>query len=332
MRKFIAIMAIVALVPSIASAQFSKKGTSGAQFLKLGVGSRAIAMGSAFTAIANDASALYWNPAGIARLRKNEAILSYTNWIADITHNYVGFVYNGGDLGNFGISLTALTMGRMEITTIENPQGTGATFGASDYAIGLTYAKNFTNRFSFGIKVKYIRETIWNMAAGGFAYDIGTLYDTGFKNIRIGMNMANFGGEMAFKGGELITQYPVYPEEGNVAPIDAEMITDPFPLPMTFRLGISYSPLRENITTSFDFVKVNDSEEAGNFGFEYRWNRMFSLRAGYQFSGDADFERSFTLGGGFEYKLGTFTAKIDYSYFDFGRLKSVSCFTIGVVF
>ncbi len=336
MKKCILLIVVVSLAfGSTAFGQFSKKGTSGAQFLKIGVGARAISMGQAFVAIANDASALYWNPAGTARLYQNEAVFSYTDWLADISHNYVGFVYAMGAQGSIGISVTALSMGRMEVTTVDEPDGTGNTFGASSYAAGITYARNLTDRFSIGMKFKYIRESIWDMGASGVAFDLGTIYNIGFEGLKLGMSMSNFGGEMRFEGGSLLTAYDAYPEEGNVAPVDAFVKTMAYPLPMTFRLGLAYTFIENEKMTlhsGLDFVKVNDREEGANFGAEYIWNNMISVRAGYQFNADDDYEYGLAFGGGFAYSIGNVTARIDYAYADMGRLSSINRFTFHLLF
>jgi len=320
----------------MALAQFSKRGTSGAQFLKIGVGARAQGMGGAFTALANDASTLYWNPAGIARIANMEMIFSYTNWFTDINHSFFGFVYNAGSLGSIGISLTSVNMGDMEITTPEEPLGTGNFFNASDIAFGITYAKNMTDRFSFGIKLKLIHESIWDMTATGWAFDLGTIYDIGLGGLKLAMNMANFGGELHYSGAGLLTQYNAFPEAGNVAPVNVYYDSDQFSLPMTFRLGLSYGwdPFGEsiNVTECVEFVKTNDKTEAVIVGGEAALMDIFFVRFGVNTFQEDDMEEGISAGAGIQLNLGNNRGSFDYAYTDFGRLQSIHRFTVGLSF
>jgi long-subunit fatty acid transport protein len=113
-----------------------RAGISTAQFLKIGVGGRATAMGDAFVAIANDVSALYWNPAGLTQVsRKSESCFLTIEWVVDINHDFVGAVYHLDDANTFGVSLTALSMDEMKVTTEYAPFGTGEYFGFSDIGI-----------------------------------------------------------------------------------------------------------------------------------------------------------------------------------------------------
>ncbi len=337
MKKIVILTLILTFIFSgMALAQFSKRGTSGAQFLKIGVGARAQAMAGAFTALANDASAIYWNPAGIARLQNSEVLFSFTNWFADINHTFVGFVYNYPSLGSFGISLTAVTMNEMEVTTPEEPNGTGNFFDASDFAVGLTFARNMTDRFSFGFKVKYIRESIWDMSAGGVAFDLGTMYDIGFNGLKLAMNMANFGPELTFSGSGLLTQYNAFPDAGNVGPVDANMKTTPYSLPMTFRLGLSYNwdPFGEsvNVVECVEFVKTNDRAEAVIVAVETELMDMVYFRTGFNTVQEEDSEEGFSAGLGVNFQYGNYKGKFDYAYTDFGMLQAVHRFSVGFSF
>jgi hypothetical protein len=101
----------------------AKVGITAAPFLEIGVGSRAIGMGGAFVATANDASALYWNPAGIARLRNGQVLLMHAKWLADIQFDFAGVVVPLGSWGVLGGMLTTLNSGDMPVRTIERPEG-----------------------------------------------------------------------------------------------------------------------------------------------------------------------------------------------------------------
>ncbi|TET24381.1 MAG: PorV/PorQ family protein, partial [Candidatus Cloacimonadota bacterium] len=206
-KKITLLAVLLLLTASLSFAAFSKLGTAGAQFLKIGVGARGPAMAGAFTAVVDDASALYWNPAAAANITRNELLVSDVEWVLDIRNNFFSYVKPMGMLGNIGFGLTLLTMGSMDVTTVYEPDGTGETFGASDIAATVNYSKRFTDMFSFGMNIKWIQQNIWDMSANGIAFDFGTLYKPTFiKNFKLAFVVENFGPEMVFKGGHLQTE------------------------------------------------------------------------------------------------------------------------------
>jgi hypothetical protein len=147
LKKYIHILLFTLLLISYARAQLfpvlggQRAGISTAQFLKIGVGARASAMGEAFIAVSNDASALYWNAAGITQFSEDQLIISHNVWVVDINHDFIGAVYHLDDDNSFGASLTAVTMDDMPVTTEFAPFGTGEYFGYTDIAISLTYSR-----------------------------------------------------------------------------------------------------------------------------------------------------------------------------------------------
>jgi len=351
MKKSIQLLAVVLILSWTASgvqAQFSKVGTSGAQFLKIGVGSRATSMAGAFVANASDASALYWNPAAISKFNANSLIVSYTDWFADVSNNFVGFVAPMGAAGSIGVSATYLGMGKMLVTTVDDPEGTkDFHFGAYSMAAAFSYARNMTDRLQLGVTFKYVREAIWDMSASGFAIDVGTLYHTGFRSLRFAMVIQNFGPSMTFHGGHL---YEKIPRFGNdKIRTTYEMKASPYPLPITFRLGAAYDLMDSQLgklTMEVDGVHWNDNFEQGNFGAEYTWNHVFSLRAGYAYlpekpvrwlsierKGQNNWttrthtDNGFTAGMGLKYNLGGMKASFDYSYNAYQFLNDVNQFT-----
>lgn len=315
----------------------TKIGTTAAKFLSIPAGARALGMGGAFVAVANDASAMYWNPAGIAQLSQREAIVTSALWIADINYNYAGIVLPVSSLGVIGFNFTSLSMGEMERTTEEQPDGTGNFFSAGSFAVGVSYARNLTEWFSIGGNVKYIREGIWNSSASGFAVDIGTLFTTPFKGVKFGAGISNFGEKMQITGDDLLVQKDISPNHGNNPNINANLTTEKFDLPLNLRIGISYEPLvseDQYLVVAIDASHPNDNSESINIGGEYAmFHRMLALRGGYKALGARDSEERLTFGGGIAYELTPgITAKIDYGYESFGRFKNVHKFAVSILF
>ena len=160
MSKLYILIAVIALIPCLVfGAIFPKTGTAGLQFLKLGVDARAIGMGEAYTAVSDDISSVYWNPAGLALSDRNQIMFSHTNWVADIKHEFLAasrYTY----FGTFALSISFLHMDQMDITTEEVFGPTGETFSPYNLALGFTYASQFTDRFAFGMTAKYLRENL----------------------------------------------------------------------------------------------------------------------------------------------------------------------------
>src|SRR3990167_5798713 len=186
---------------NIYSQNVSKTGTTAASFLEIGVGAAANGMGGAFVGLSNDASSLFWNVGGIATLNQYEAILVHTDWIANTKFDYAGLVIPLGSFGNFGLSFTSLSMEDMKVRTVDQPDGTGENFSASDISVALSFARKFTDRFSIGITAKYIKQSIWHMSSSAFAIDAGTVFKTDLLGgMTIGAVMSNFGTSMRLEG------------------------------------------------------------------------------------------------------------------------------------
>ena len=337
MRKFILCLLALLLIsysPIIAQG-VTKKGTTAASFLGIDVGPRAVGMGSAYVSVANDVTAMYWNPAGISQIDNFRADFSNTKWIADLSFNYAGIVFPMEGIGNFGLNATFLTMGQIERTTIENPEGTGEMFDAASYAFGICFARNLTDQFSIGFNVKYINERLYHVSANGFAADIGARFDTGLEGLIIGMSISNYGTKMQLDGRDLNFQTDVAPNiSGNNQTIGAQLQTDQYELPLLFRVGVSMDVLKglghSNLILSADALHPNDDREYIDVGGEYDFYDIFSLRGGYKGLFAKDSEQGISLGGGVHYTvLESATIYFDYSYIDFGRFSAVHMFSVG---
>ena len=293
-----------------------RAGISTAQFLKIGVGGRASALADAFVAISNDASALYWNPAGLVQFDDDQVFFSHNNWVVDINHDFFGVVYHLDDVNTIGLSLTSLSMDDMPVTTEFAPFGTGEFFGFSDIALGFSYARKMTEQFSFGGTIKYIEETLDKLKMRGVMIDIGTYYKTGLGSTRFAVTVSNFGAELAPDGDIILV--------GNREKSDWQS----FAPPTIFRIGFALEPYEDKqhrFTTSIQLNHPNDNSENVVLGLEYVWNKMLFLRGGYKFNID---EQDFTFGAGFTapIKIAQFT--LDYSFSNFSRLGSAHRFSI----
>ncbi|MFA6456146.1 MAG: PorV/PorQ family protein [Bacteroidota bacterium] len=317
----------------------SKAGTTSATFLEIPVSARAIAFGSAFSAVANDISSLYWNPAGAARLEQPGVIFSHMNWIADLGFDYAAVAVPVGSIGTVGVSLTSLTMDDMAVRTIDKPEGTGELFSASSIAIGLHYALNLSDRFSIGFTGKYVQESIWHMSAQAFALDIGVLYTTEFfNNMKIGAIISNFGTDMKMAGRDsrLFDQIDRQKLGSNDRiPVNIEM--DSWSLPLNFQFGVAtdlFHNETQSMTIAVDALHPSDNYESINVGVEYGIYNTLCLRGGYRALGLSDSEGGLSLGAGFTGNLfgGGLTAGLDYAYSDHGRLQSSNVISLAIIF
>lgn len=315
----------------------SKRGTTAANFLEIGVGSRALSLGSAFTAVADDPSTIYWNAGGLAKLNRHGVLFNHTEWIADIKFDFMSASFNFGSYGTIGLSITALTMNEMEVTTIEEPEGNGQVFNASDFAVSLAYAYRITDRFSIGTNMKVIRQNIWEMSSTGFAADLGVHYVTPFEGLNLGMSITNFGTSMKLNGpNSMILHDPDASTSGNNGRIPAKIDMNKWPLPLNFRIGLSYQLFKSEFhkaLVAFDAQHPNNNYESVNVGAEYVFKNMLALRGGYKSLFLDDAEESLTLGAGLYYPiLGNILLRFDFAYVDFGLFDNVFKYTVGIDF
>jgi len=315
----------------------SKVGITAAPFLEIGVGARAVGMGGAFVATADDATALYWNPGGLVRLKRSEVIFVHTQWLADFNFDYAGVVLPLGSFGTLGGSVTSFTTSDMAVRTVERPDGTGELFSVGDVAVSLSYARALTDRFSIGFGAKYINQRIWHMSAQGFALDVGTLFVTGFRGLRIGAALTNFGTDMRLTGKDVLVYHDIDPNKlGNNEQVFARLDTDAWPLPLNFQFGLAMEVLQNRttrLTLAVDALHPSDNFESLNLGGEAAlWNTVF-LRGGYKDLLLKHGEESVTLGAGIAQRfLQNVRVKLDYAYADFGRLENVQRFSLGIEF
>ncbi len=313
-RRFVTrALALAGLVSALSG--FTRVGTTAAPFLKIGVGGRACGMGEAFIAVADDATALYWNPAGIAQCRGVSLSAGYNLWFAGIHHGFTGAVFKPSKYDALGAFAVYLNSGRIEVTTAEEPEGTGLYYTHSDLALGLSYSRYLSTRFSFGATLKYIQENVGAEHASAAALDLGSLYDTGWKDLRIGMVLKNFGGKMRLDGRDLYTTFDPYPGYGGNPDAEGRLSTDGWALPVLFKIGVSLRPFTPALLLAVDGIHFYDASEQLRMGLEYDLSHLF-LRAGYKLNAD---EGGMSFGAGFR-AGGQREVRLDYAAQDYGRL------------
>lgn len=301
-----------------------KLGQTGFQFLSVGMDARASAMAGAYNTVEGTPNTLFYNPAGLAGNTATAALFvnSFT-WIADIKYSSLSLAFDpwDGNHGTFGFTVSMVDYGELQGSMVwPNERGYIRTemFEPKAIAVGLGYATYLTNKFAVGGHVRYVSQTLGKSAvpgeethknvAGVLAVDMGTIYKTGFKTLVFGMSVRNFSKEIKF-------------EEVS------------FELPLTFTLSTSIGLLdaagmaseNHKILMVLDAVHPESHPEYINWGLEYSWQDIFSVRGGLTSSQD---EYDFSAGFG----VHQFGFEIDYAYTPFGVFGNIHRFSIGVAY
>lgn len=328
------LMTGLAFAPA-ASAQ-DKAGTTAAQFLGLGLGARATAMGGAMVANAEGPNALYWNPSAIAWMPGNGAEFSQAEWFVDTRLQHAAVVFNAG-FAHLGVSVTNMDYGQTEVTTIAQPDGTGELWSAADLAVGLSLARAMTDRFSVGGTVKFVRQTVWTESSQGAALDLGVTYDTGFQGIRLGMSMSNFGTDMRLGGPNLRRAISADPNQaGSNNRIGANLEVDDWPMPLIFRVGLSAVPYQSadmRLTVTASGNAPSDHSQSASFGAEYSFRDIAFARAGWREAFSFADDSGWAIGFGLRYRFSpTLAGAFDYSFQNYEPFGTPQMFTLGLQF
>jgi hypothetical protein len=271
-KRFVVLTVLfLVVVPSV---ECWSQGTSGAQFLGIGMGARSVGMGGAYVSLATDGSALYWNPAGLSQTTRMRLSVSHVSWLDDASYEYASFATPLGSNGSVGL---ALEQGSLSWDNT----GSG-TFEAGDFSGVVGYARRLRPNLGVGGSVKYLRSSLGDAGASSYALDIGAVYALS-KSATIGAAVRNLGPGLTF-----------------------EVESDP--LPATITVGGSY--LWNDAVFALDFEKVNDSEVTTRAGVEYSPVRYLALRGGMILGGDTALS-SFTGGVGLNWDE---RWAIDYAY------------------
>ena len=322
----IVLLAACAAVLAAPAAAVERSGTAGALFLKVGMNVRSVGMGEASSAVGGDAWSVFSNPASLAGLDRRQVVFSDAEWLADI--RLVGGVYAfpWRASGAAALSVISVDYGEMPMVREQESDVVAGTFSPRDLAVGLSYARRWTDRLMVGGSIKYIEQTIAEYQSRGVAFDFGTLYQTGFRSLRLAMSTNNFGPDMGFDGS-YVDKYYI-----GTAYVEQAKFFGGYDLPLNFRLGLAYdfrlSPA-SRLTTALDATHPSDYSERLHLGAEYAWDETVFLRGGY--IGNAE-EMDFSAGCGFNLTTSVGSARMDYAYTNFGVFKAVHRFGLCLSF
>ncbi len=310
MKRIALLVFLVMALPQAASAQlFAKVGTFGAQFLQIGTSARATGMGSAFTAIADDASSVFWNPAGLVEVRGSEFMASQVEWPADINLSSAVLAFNPRILpGTFALSARSLWLDPMPVRTAYLPEGNGQTFDAGMASFGFSYSRFWTDKFSAGFTLNYLHMGLAEEAVNTASFDFGIIYRIGVRDLRLGMVIQNLGGKI------------IYDEL-------------PSKMPTIFKVGASFNMAKtknHTLLASGEFQHPSDNTERANIGIEYKLKELLYLRGGYYISYDTN-----EYSGGFGVIINTgqdSRAIVDYSMVSMAALDLVHRLSLTVAY
>ena len=281
-KQSLTIVLILSMTVGLYAGSKSRRGTAGAQELMIPMGSRGTAMSGAYVAGLSGIEAAAWNVAGLANISGNgEAMFSRNEWIADLGLTY-GAV--AAKLGNnvFGMSLKSVDFGDIDVTTSEEPDGTGATYSPNYLTLSFMYGRKVTDRILFGSSMKLVSEQIMRVNAFGIALDAGVQYRTG-TGLQLGASIRNLGLNMRFDGSDLEELHQPDDTEPGTPVEPRRIVLQEFELPTTIELGVGYGPIDlgpAKATFAGSFLNNNFSFDEIRLGIELTLMNMFSVRAG----------------------------------------------------
>ncbi|HQG45312.1 MAG TPA: PorV/PorQ family protein [bacterium] len=314
----------------------SKTGTTIGQFLLIEPSARTTWMGNAGVAATEELLAAYYNPGAIGSFKGYGVQFTHSLWLADITYDYAAAVVAMGSYGNLYLSATALNSGEIAVRTVEQPLGTGENYSVNDFAFGLGFGRQLTDRFTAGFQVNFMQETIWHSSLSTFTFNVGTVYTLSGSGIRIGASISNFGLPGKYSGRDLRIVYDKDPAKyGDNSNLPGLMYVEDYPPPVLFRAGIDW-PIkisrRNEVHLAVNAFHPNDNTESISLGGEWLFMKTLALRAGYQNLWLKDSEVGLTLGTGVIFDLGGTLFHVDYAWADHGRLENTQRFTLGLDF
>ncbi len=283
------LMIVMLIFIGVTTAKSAEDGSvkTGLSFLKIGIDARATGMASAYTAVAGDAAAVYWNPAGLLQAKSSNVIFNHNEWITDTREEFAGLSFVR-QKSAWGFHLRSFNIGDIEVRQIPSAEPLENT-SAHYFSAGMSYARKLSRNLDLGLTVKYLFEKIYVEDASGFGLDFGVRYQTGFRKMIVGAVLQNLGRMNTFRD-----EKTVLPLLGRIG----------LALPVSFRSRVV------SAIVAADMVKVIHEDVRFNAGTEFLlWNQL-ALRTGFQAGYEA---HSYNFGIGFQRS----SLRLDYSILPF---------------
>jgi hypothetical protein len=229
-------------------------------FLKIGVDARASALGDAYVAVADDAGATYWNPAGLLGIESHDVMGMHHEWIQDLRHEFAAF---GMHRGRHAGGLSFLGLYTEDIQRRDDTGAEAGFFGYSDVAVSGSYAFQVTGDLGLGGTVRYMRQSIDDETLSGLGFDVGGTWRTPVEGVTAGATLRHLGSRLSYD----------FDGAGS------------FDLPSTLQAGLAYR--RPNLAgggllLAADMLAASGDDASLRFGAEYTLRRQFSMGAGYK--------------------------------------------------
>ena len=319
MRRFMQILALLLVAAILASPAWAanerRLGTSGAQELRIPVGTRGIALGSATVSSSHGVESIYYNPAGAGSMQGAEAFFSNTEYLADMKVRYFA-IASRQYIGVFGLHAKVLDLGDLYVTTEDAPEGTGEVESMTFAVVGLSYARYLTDAIGVGVTANYINESVLSTSANGIAFDLGLQYDAGRRGAKFGIVMKNVGPNMQFSGSDFEYTLRLPGDDPQAANRTVTAMSAEFELPSYFQLGgeIRAWEVGDNrVTACGTFQSNNFSSDEWRGGVEYGFRDLLMVRGGYAYSDQDDYLYGPTFGAGVNLPLGGSRLSVDYA-------------------
>ena len=333
MKRVLAITVVAAVLGAGDAAAQTKTGTTILNFLGIEPSARFTAMGNAATSITDDIQAVYYNPGALGWMGRGAVQFTHGIWFAGIQYDYAAAALTAGNWGNVSLAVTSLRSGDMPVRTVDQPLGTGEQFSVRDVAIAAGYGRQISERFAAGVRIQWASETIWNTGLDLFTASLGTVYRLTDSGLSLGSSLLNVGTRGRFSGRDLAIQYDRDPDQaGDNSQLPASQFADDFPLPIVFRVGLSYpyqvTP-NSRLLFAVDASHPSDNTESLDLGWEWTWRNALSIRGGYQNLSQQDSEFGLTTGVGIRTDTGGGRAfRVDYGWAYHAFLEDVHRFTL----